>query len=453
MRTFLFSLFVLFSVNSSAQGLSQKVSTALEHIQQGAIPQGVEELKGAARSNFLIAQYYVGICYEYGIGVEKNPQEAFAMYRKASERGLADAMYRLAMCYSEGLGVARDVNRSEEWMSRYQQKKGLSQLPDLIALYNEGIKHPIDVTGDNNTLASNETGMSGNRVRQSTPATVSSVVLQPIAQDKEQPNVAPSLKSDVDIDIPVTGTVNSNTFAVIIANENYQDESNVEFAIHDGEIFSEYCIKTLGIPKENIHFRKDATFNNIKTELGWAEQVAEAYKGKAQFIFYYAGHGFPDETSRNSYLLPIDGNGSIVSTGYNLAELYQQLGSMPSKKTVVFLDACFSGAQRGDGMLASARGIAIKPKDNVLTGKLVVFSASNGQQTAYPFKAKGHGLFTYYILKGFKDTKGNTTLGELCDYVSEKVSQQAVVTNSKPQTPTVTYSASMAKDWRLLQMK
>lgn len=458
MRTFLCCIFLSCSLNIPAQSINKKVVIALEHIQKGAIIQGVEELKNASRFNVLVAQYYMGFCFEYGIGVEENPQEAFTMFRKAAERGLPEAMYRLAYFYNNGIGVERNSSRSEEWMARYQQKKSISLLPDIIALYNEGIKHPINETSaqdseNSRIIVSNIASKNNNRTSTSTPAATQPIILQPIPQENALPKASSIQSSDVDIDIPITGTVNSNTFAVIIANENYQDESKVEFAIHDGEIFSEYCKKTLGIPKENIHMRKDATFNNLKTEINWMVQVARAYKGKAHFIFYYAGHGFPDETSRNSYLLPIDGNGSIASTGFKLSQLYRILGDMPSKEVVIFLDACFSGAQRGEGMLTSTRGIAIKPKDYAPSGNVVVFAASNGQQTAYPFKEKGHGMFTYYILKGLKDTKGNTTLGELCDFVSEQVSQQAIVVNSKPQTPTVTSSSSFSKEWRALQMK
>ena len=63
------------------------------------------------------------------------------------------------------------------------------------------------------------------------------------------------------------------------------------------------------------------------------------------------------------------------------------------------MDACFSGAQRGEGMLISARGIALKTKQEIPQGNLIVFSAASDDQTAFPYKEKGHGLFTYYLLK------------------------------------------------------
>lgn len=60
--------------------------------------------------------------------------------------------------------------------------------------------------------------------------------------------------SDVDINIPEVRTNNDKTFAVIISNENYTMVSKVPMALNDGETFSRYCEKTLGMPKDNIRF-------------------------------------------------------------------------------------------------------------------------------------------------------------------------------------------------------
>lgn len=80
-------------------------------------------------------------------------------------------------------------------------------------------------------------------------------------------------------------------------------------------------------------------------------------------------------------------------------------------------------------MLASARGVAIKVKQATPVGNIVVFSAAQGDETAYPYKEKEHGLFTYYLLKKLQETKGNVTLGELSDYIKTQVERQSIVIN------------------------
>ena len=259
--------------------------------------------------------------------------------------------------------------------------------------------------------------------------------------------------SDVDVNVPVNSTNATNTFAVIIGNENYSQVAKVPYAQNDAKVFAEYCKKTLGLPDKNIKCYNDATFGIMLSAIENIQNIAKAYKGNINVIFYYAGHGVPNESSNDAYLLPVDANGRNTAVCYAMGKLYDDLKALNAKCITVFLDACFSGAQRGDGMLASARGVAIKAKQAVPQGNMVVFSAASGDETAYPFNEKGHGLFTYYLLKKLKETKGNVTLGELGQYISEKVVQESVVTNGKNQTPTVVPSSAMSGEWRSWRLK
>ena len=261
-----------------------------------------------------------------------------------------------------------------------------------------------------------------------------------------------SLVSVVDENIPVTNQKSSKTFAVIIANENYQSVAPVPFALNDGNIFREYCLKTLGIPEKQIKYIPNATGNQIKAQVNWLQTICEVFED-AQIIFYYAGHGIPDESSRTAYLLPIDGIGTDISTGYKLDDLYSALGNIPAKNVTVFMDACFSGSKREQGMLASARGVAIKARSGMPQGNMVVFSAAQGDETAYPNNEEKHGMFTYFLLKKLQETKGEVTLHELGEYITRNVSQQSILLNGKSQTPCVTPSASLDASWREWKLK
>jgi len=225
------------------------------------------------------------------------------------------------------------------------------------------------------------------------------------------------------------------------------------FAKNDGETFKKYCIEILGLPERNVHIITDATLNNIRGEINWITGVANAYNGEASIIFYYAGHGIPDESSKTAYLLPVDAFGSDVETGYKLDDLYARLGAAPAKHITVFMDACFSGAQRSGNMMASARGVAIKAVQGKPKGNMVVFSAAQGDETAYPYKEKEHGLFTYFLLKKLQETNGDVTLGELSEYITTQVRQQSIVVNRKSQTPTVTASDILTNVWKGLKLK
>ena len=254
-------------------------------------------------------------------------------------------------------------------------------------------------------------------------------------------------QSSVDTKIAVNDAKDENTFVVIISNEDYKHEESVPFAKNDGEVFKIYCQKTLGIPESNISFVPNATLNEMSYELDHLAEVLNAYDGTARAIIYYTGHGMPDEDSKDAYLLPVDGYSQKPTSGMSTKELYTRLGSMNSKSIMVFLDACFSGARRDGKMLASSRGVALKVNSDPVGDNTVVFSAAQGNETAYPYQSQQHGMFTYYVLDKMQQSGGCTTLGELSDYVTTNVKRRSVVENKKSQTPSVMVS-SRNNSWR-----
>jgi len=257
----------------------------------------------------------------------------------------------------------------------------------------------------------------------------------------------PVASSDVDSNIPHNSSKN-NRFAFIIANENYEF-APVPFSLNDGRTFYQYCYSTLGIPEKHIFMVEDATLGDIITTIERLKNISDSYDGDAELIFYYAGHGVPDENSNSAYLVPIDGDmKNIHKTGYSLASLYNELSKLHTKNVFAFIDACFSGAKRENESLLTNRGIAIDTKTEVPTGRMIAFTASTGSETAHQLEKNNHGLFTYYLLKFIQDNKGIPSMGELTDYVTKNVKRQSVVINNKKQTPTVVPSSSLTDSWR-----
>ena len=260
--------------------------------------------------------------------------------------------------------------------------------------------------------------------------------------------------SEVDRNIPRGGVENKNRFAVIIGNQHYRDGvAEVAFANKDARIFADYCNRTLGIPESNIRSYTDATYGDMLGALKDLATIADVYKGDIDVVFYYAGHGIPDEHDRSAYLMPVDADGTMTEVCMPVTMLYDRLGSLGARSVVVFLDACFSGSLRGDGVLMAARGVKIKTSTTRPKGKTVVFSAASGDQTAFPYTEKGHGIFTYYLLDKLQQSRGDVTLGELADYLTNNVAQQSVVINRKVQIPVVNASAELSDSGQNLKLK
>lgn len=257
----------------------------------------------------------------------------------------------------------------------------------------------------------------------------------------------------IDLNIPATTAVNERTFAMIIGNENYKRVAPVDFAANDARVFGQYCERTLGLPKNNIRTYPDATYGDFVSAINDLRNISAVYDGKIKVIVYYAGHGIPDESSRDAYLLPVDASGTDVSACYPLSKFYDELSSLNAEQVVAFIDACFSGSQRGNGMLANARGVRLRPRDIAAKGNLIVISAASADQPALPYEEKGHGIFTYYLLRKLNETSGNIALGDLTDYLSSEVARQSVVVNHKLQLPMINFAPGLHSTWRTLRLK
>ena len=210
----------------------------------------------------------------------------------------------------------------------------------------------------------------------------------------------------------------------------------------------------MGIPEKNITTDIDATYGQMASAMSHLRDIAEAYgNGTFDVIFYYVGHGLPDDESRKSYILPVDVDPRNTDVCYPLDKLYGQLGELGANSVTVLIDACFSGANHGDGMLlAQSMGVALRPKAVSPAGNMVVLSAAQGDETAYPFASQNHGLFTYWLLKKLKESRGDVSLGDLSDFVTENVRKTSVIENRKMQNPAVAVSPALTAVWRALPL-
>ncbi|WP_249725674.1 MULTISPECIES: caspase family protein [Paenibacillus] len=86
----------------------------------------------------------------------------------------------------------------------------------------------------------------------------------------------------------------NNTYAVIVAVENYQfGVKKVDYAKNDAQPVRQWLIDYLKVPHENIKIwlDVDATKSALTEELRY--EISRLNESD-QFIFYYAGHGFFD---------------------------------------------------------------------------------------------------------------------------------------------------------------
>lgn len=265
-----------------------------------------------------------------------------------------------------------------------------------------------------------------------------------------------SLTSSVDKNIPYSKHKIPNRFALVIGNEDYGEidnaEVNVEYARNDADIFKSYCINVLGVEEKNMFFLLDATAGEMDREIDRMAEMMKRLGSSGELIFYYAGHGFPDEDSNTPYLIPVDVNATNLNAAIKLSDLYRKFGSSNAARITIFLDACFTGGGRNEGLMAS-RGVRIKPDDEPLSGNMVVFAATSDIQSALPYNKEQHGMFTFFLLKKLQSSNGDLTYGELATYLRESVGFESLRENGKEQDPVVSSSRSVLDEWENWEMK
>jgi hypothetical protein len=273
---------------------------------------------------------------------------------------------------------------------------------------------------------------------------------QPVAKQVPLPSGA---TGDVDRLPTVTAKPRKNAYAVVIGIEQYREKlPKADFADKDAKLVGEYLTKVLGYPEENVIIR----LNDRATRTDFVKYFEEWLKNNVEpggsVFVYYSGHGAPNTKTGEAYLVPYDGDPSFVdSTAYPVKQMYAALDKLPAKDVTVVLDSCFSGAGGRSVLAKGARPMVLSIENPVLaSGKTIVLAASGGDQISNSFEEKGHGLLTYFFLKGLQgegdvNKDGVIEMVELYDYVKPNVQRIARKQYNSEQTPQLLASPDVLK--------
>jgi tetratricopeptide (TPR) repeat protein len=220
------------------------------------------------------------------------------------------------------------------------------------------------------------------------------------------------------------------------AYRNLAAAGQLEFAERDAQAMYSVLINPEGgnFRAENVHrlLGARATLANLKQELEqWLPSVA---REEDRVLIYFAGHGFVQ--GGRGYLAPhdLDPN-NIPGTGYPMDLLGSVAGSrIKAKWKVMITDACHSGAITPDADVPALNRSMLD-----LSRSMFSLTASRDRERSFESKnwGGGHGIFTYYVVKGLEgeaDANGDgvVTADELAEYARRNVRE---ATNGQ-QNPT-----------------
>ncbi len=230
-------------------------------------------------------------------------------------------------------------------------------------------------------------------------------------------------------DAAFSGTIR----AVIVGISHYHNIPSLNYADRDALAFYHYLTSPAGgkVSTENIHMLTDseATAIQIFSALDWLEDQSK--KGDIA-IFYFSGHGDVEKKTNyhNGFLLAYDSQeaGYMAGGTVQIINLKGYLNSIASSGVHVILvaDACHAGKLVGGIEGAKETALALQVNWN---NTINILSCQPGE-VSYEDKKweNGHGVFTYYLLKGLKgmadwegDRNNKVSLSELEMYIKTKV--------------------------------
>ena len=236
-------------------------------------------------------------------------------------------------------------------------------------------------------------------------------------------------------------------WAVVVGIGRYDNPAipTLRFAAADAEAFHDVLVTRAGFPKDNVllfteRTERKPTLRNLKQALGTF--LARRPQKNDLVVVFFAGHGAPEVDPRGieadglaKYLVPIDADpNDLYSTALPMDEFQTIFDRLEAQRAVVFLDTCYSGAA-GGRTFAAARTRASRVDDFFLErltrsrGRAIV-AASRANEVSIELPELGHGVFTYYLVRGLAgaadlDRDGIVVLQELYQYLEYQVAREA----------------------------
>ncbi len=250
------------------------------------------------------------------------------------------------------------------------------------------------------------------------------------------------IKSDVD-ELPTLNTkLNKNAYAIVIGIEYYRQKlPKADYAVDDANIITAYLTKTMGYPEENVITLLNDRALKSDMEKYFDRWLSNNVEENGRVFIYYSGHGAPNTKTGDAYLVPYDGDPAFITeTGYPVARLYESLSKLKAKEIIVVIDSCFSGGGGRSVLAKGAKPLVMAINMPTSRKNMTVLTASSGDQISSAYEEKGHGLFTYFMLKGIKDENmiqpdGSIKMEDLFAYVKPQVERIARKQFNNEQTP------------------
>jgi WD40 repeat protein/uncharacterized caspase-like protein len=230
-------------------------------------------------------------------------------------------------------------------------------------------------------------------------------------------------------------TTVAKLWLLLVGVNQYNDPElpSLQYSALDCQGLGEALIEaTATFPAREVIIHHDFADNKPKLETVKAslEKILASAQHDDTILFYFSGHGILEETSQQVYLCLGDTQKNhLTETGLPLQDILQRLGNCQASQQLVWLDACHSGGMTLRGI---TRNNAVVPNPTKQLVKALRLQAQQSKgfyallscdqtQQSWEFPELGHGVFTYYLMRGLlgeaADSQGIIEADTLYQYV------------------------------------
>ena len=221
---------------------------------------------------------------------------------------------------------------------------------------------------------------------------------------------------------------NNNRIGIVIGIKDYKDIPDTKYADTDALTFIDYATDSLGIKPKNIQYLIDSEASILDLE-ELDQWLSKKIKRNTEVFLYYSGHGF--NNNGESLLLPFDFRSNLVDrSSISKDKFIKNILSYNPEHIYAFFDACFSGLGReGETLIAGLRNISIAEEE--IIDNVTIFNSASGAEFSSDYDDVGHGLFSYYLMKGLEgkadiNEDQQISTSELYTYIEDNVSSTAL---------------------------
>jgi hypothetical protein len=238
-------------------------------------------------------------------------------------------------------------------------------------------------------------------------------------------------------------SIYQNSWAVLIAIDNYQYAKHLPYCVADAEAFRHYLTSLGGFAADHVFilYNEKATKSEIDTMLGTL--LPKKVGPNDRLLIFFSGHGQSVNLptgGKMGYLIPVEGNSNnLYGTCLSMSQIKETSKLMPSKHVIYIVDACYSGIIGYETKTTAYADQSLYLKKLTSQRAVQIITAGRANETAIMGKqfCGGQSVFTCILHKGLStrnaDLNGDGIIpaSELYAYLSSKVT----IASDGHQTP------------------